>query len=69
MTMAAGSRHAMAPAGWRRAARWLLPLLLAALCAVALAASQKWLTIAKDDLHDPDGPAVGVLVFLMPTLA
>lgn len=43
------------------ARRALLLVLLAGLCAVALAAGQKWLAIAKDDLHDPQSPAVGVL--------
>ncbi|MEJ8836777.1 c(7)-type cytochrome triheme domain-containing protein [Ramlibacter sp. AN1133] len=36
-------------------------LVLACVCAVALAAGQKWLAIAKDDLHDPQSPGVGVL--------
>jgi c(7)-type cytochrome triheme protein len=63
--MTRGSRHALrpalAPAPVRGAARWLLLFVLASLCAVAVAASQKWLSIAKDDLHDPQSPAVGVL--------
>lgn len=63
--MSRGSTHARrparGPARTRGAARWLLLVVLASLCAVAVAASQKWLTIAKDDLHDPQSPAVGVL--------
>jgi c(7)-type cytochrome triheme protein len=45
----------------RGVARWLLLAVLACVCAVGLAASQKWLTIRDDGLHDPLGPAVGVL--------
>jgi c(7)-type cytochrome triheme protein len=60
-----GSRHALplaqAPARLRGAARWLLLVLLTGVCAFAMAAAQKWLSIAKDDLHDPQSPAVGVL--------
>lgn len=41
--------------------RWLLLLLLSAVCAAALAAGQKWLAIGKDNLHDPESPGVGVL--------
>jgi c(7)-type cytochrome triheme protein len=65
MTMVRGRPHANRPAQvplrLRGAARWLLLAVLACLCAVAVAATQKWLTIAKDQLHDPASPAVGVL--------
>lgn len=58
------SRHpnapALAPARQRGVHRWLFAVVLACLCVAALAA-QKWLTIAKDGLHDPASPAVGVL--------
>jgi len=50
------------PTRLRGAARLLLLVVLACLCAVAVAAGQKWLSIAKDDLHDPASPAVGVLL-------
>lgn len=43
------------------ARRWLLFLVLAALCALAVAAGQKWLPIVNDGLHDPQGAGVGVL--------
>jgi len=44
-----------------RALRWLAALLFAALCLAAVAQAQHWLAIARDGLHDPQGPAVGVL--------
>jgi c(7)-type cytochrome triheme protein len=55
------TRFAPLPSRLRGAARWLLLLGLACLCAVAVAATQKWLTISNDTLHDPQSPAVGVL--------
>ena len=41
--------------------RWLIALVLAGLCLVAVGAGQKWLKIGSDGLHDPASPAVGVL--------
>ena len=63
MTRGSLQAHPFAPtpARVRGMVRWLLLVVLASLCAVAVAASQKWLAIAKDDLHDPQSPAVGVL--------
>ena len=55
------SRPAQVPLHLRGAVRWLVLAVLACLCAVAVAAGQKWLTIAGDKLHDPESPAVGVL--------
>jgi c(7)-type cytochrome triheme protein len=40
--------------------RWLIALVLAGCCLVAVAA-QQWLRIANDGLHDPASPAIGVL--------
>jgi c(7)-type cytochrome triheme protein len=47
----------------RSRARWwpALALLFALVSAVALAATGKWLSIAADGVHDPHGPAIGVL--------
>jgi len=45
----------------RGAARWVLLAVLACVCLVAFSATQKWLSIAADNLHDPAGPAIGVL--------
>jgi len=44
-----------------RTLRRLVVLLVATLCLAALAQVQGWLAIARDGLHDPQGPAVGVL--------
>jgi c(7)-type cytochrome triheme protein len=58
------SRHRSRPANALRqhgAVRWLLLLLLACAGAVAVAAGQKWMPIAADELHDPQSPAIGVL--------
>jgi c(7)-type cytochrome triheme protein len=41
--------------------RWAAALLAAGACVVALAAGAGWLNIARDGLHDPLSPAVGVL--------
>ena len=41
--------------------RLVLAVLLALTSAVALAATARWLTIAADGVHDPRGPAIGVL--------
>lgn len=41
--------------------RLVLALLLALMSAVALAATVRWLVIAKDGVHDPASPAIGVL--------
>ena len=49
------------PARHRGAARWLAALVLACVCALALAATGKWMPIASDGVHDPRSPAVGVL--------
>jgi c(7)-type cytochrome triheme protein len=49
-------------AGARRAAwRCLLALALLAVGVLAFGAAQEWKRIASDGLHDPAGPAVGVL--------
>lgn len=65
MKMTRGSsrphRPAPAPRRSRGAARWLLLVLLAFACAVAVANGRKWLKIAADEIHDPKSPAVGVL--------
>lgn len=42
-------------------ARWLVALVLAVLCLAALAAGQRWLSLAADGLHDPKSPALAVL--------
>lgn len=41
--------------------RWLLVCVIALACVAAVAAARTWLAIAKDGLHDPASPAVGVL--------
>lgn len=41
--------------------RWVIALVLAGLCIVAVAAGQRWLKISSDGLHDPHSPAVGLL--------
>jgi c(7)-type cytochrome triheme protein len=63
MTMAHGfPLSPSAPRGRvRGAARWLAVLALACVCALALAATGKWVPIARDGVHDPKSPAVGVL--------
>jgi c(7)-type cytochrome triheme protein len=53
-----GRENARGPA--RHPARWLFGLLAALACVAALAATQ-WLALAKDGLHDPASPAIGVL--------
>jgi c(7)-type cytochrome triheme protein len=45
----------------RSPVRWLLLVVLVCMCAVSIAAAQKWLAIGGDDLHDPHSPAIGVL--------
>jgi c(7)-type cytochrome triheme protein len=55
------SASTAAPVRLRAAARWLVATLAALACVAALAAAQKWLTVAKDGLHDPASPAIGVL--------
>ena len=45
----------------RRGWRFLLALVLLAAGVFALAGAQEWKRIASDGLHDPAGPAVGVL--------
>lgn len=54
-------RIARAPRRERGVVRWLLLVVLASVCAVSIAAAQKWLAVAKDGLHDPASPAIGVL--------
>lgn len=49
------------PSRMRGAARWLAALVLACVCALALAATGKWRPLAADDVHDPRSPAMGVL--------
>lgn len=41
--------------------RRLALLLLACVCVLAIAADGQWQPIGRDDVHDPAGPAVGVL--------
>jgi c(7)-type cytochrome triheme protein len=41
--------------------RWLLAVLLGAVCLAAVAQNRGWLRIEADGLHDPEGPAIGVL--------
>jgi len=45
----------------RGAVRWLLAVLLAVVCLAAVAQSRSWMGLASDGLHDPLGPAIGVL--------
>lgn len=56
-----GRRSPQVPLRLQGAARWLMVTLLACVCAVAVAAGQKWLKLASDDIHDPRSPAIGVL--------
>ena len=41
--------------------RWSVLTVLLALAAAATFAAARWLPIARDGLHDPTGPAIGVL--------
>ena len=65
--MSAGGRQCDSPsrmAAFRRTFKKLrlaLALLLALLSALALAASAQWLALAADGVHDPSGPAIGIL--------
>ena len=67
MTMCTRSRQCDTPsrmAAPRRTqgkVRLALALLLALMSALALAAGAQWLAIAADGVHDPSGPAIGVL--------
>jgi len=67
MKMSAGARQcdpSSRMAALRRMSRKVrlaLALLLALLSALALAAGAQWLAIAADGVHDPGGPAIGVL--------
>ena len=41
--------------------RWLAALVLALVAAAAVAAALKWVALAKDEVHDPAAPALGLL--------